>query len=494
MTHINLPPPPVLFIKSISEQGYSLHTAVADLIDNSIAAGSDRVEILIDSSVTPLCLFLCDNGKGMSGEQLTNNMRFPSADMDVPRDDADLGRFGLGLKTASFSQSRKFTVLSKVRYGDRDYEGRTWDVNYLKTTGEWTLLLCESKEINRHLEHRQTLSESFHQNDQAFIPSTVVVWESLYKLNKFKGKAEINDELSELVNHLSLVFHRFISSGNLTIRLNNLLVSPFNPFPTNITDVQNVSETFWQSPEGFIRFQGVILPKRAAAESKSEESIWNIPGKTLDDLQGIYVYRNNRLISYGLWMRSIAKSIYLQFGRVMIDISNSEDVLFHLNVAKASLKIPFALKRAMADCINKVSRQAMLEYRERMVNDVIKSKYPNKGMMLIERQMSSKGPLLKINSDFEIIKQLRGSLNETSLNQLDILFSLFEKKLNMIWDGGNSGKMINDELDDKEMRRISNAKLYYETSGYDQAEIMEWLMESYGSDSSKRDFIKKIFN
>lgn len=490
---INLPPPPVFFIKSISEQGYSLSTAIADLIDNSIAANASRVEILIDTGSRPLKLFIADNGNGMTSDNLTENMRFPSADLEENRDINDLGRFGLGLKTASFSQARKFTVISKFGDYSDNYEGRTWDVEYLKRTKEWTLIVEELHQIDSQLCDYNLLSKSFHSYNENFKTQTLIVWNDLYKIEKLKTKVEINEEIEELRNHLSLVFHRFIKTGALCIRLNNSLVLAFDPFPVHQIDVQSVSESFWQIDNDFIKFQGIILPKRAAEESKSEESIWNIYGKTLEELQGIYIYRNKRLINYGGWLRSIPKSLQLQFGRIRVDISNLNDALFHLNVAKASIKIPFSLKKAMADMVNTVARQAGKEYRERILSNVIKTRVKSAGFSLISKEISSVGPVLRVNNEFELIRQLRNNLNDDDTKKLNIVLNLLEKSLNQAWRGESNGNEFEDELYGLEKDKIVNIKAYYEQLEYSSTEIELWLIETFGSNEDRKAFIRSLF-
>ena len=131
MQYEDVTPNPEYLIKSISEQGYSLETALADLIDNSISANATKVEILINTDEEPFTLFLADNGEGMDEETLKLSMQFPSTSPDGERNNIDLGRFGLGMKTASFSQTRNFTVLSRKK-GTEKYYARTWDLNLLK--------------------------------------------------------------------------------------------------------------------------------------------------------------------------------------------------------------------------------------------------------------------------------------------------------------------------------------------------------------------------
>ena len=104
-------PNPEFLIKSIAEQGYSLETALADLMDNSISAGADCIEVMIRMDEEPFTLFLADNGLGMDEDELRQKMQFPSSSPEKDRQQIDLGRFGLGMKTASFSQTRRFSVI-----------------------------------------------------------------------------------------------------------------------------------------------------------------------------------------------------------------------------------------------------------------------------------------------------------------------------------------------------------------------------------------------
>ena len=160
MSYEDVTPNPEYLIKSISEQGYSLETALADLIDNSISANATKVEILINTDEEPFTLYLADNGEGMDEETLKSSMQFPSTSSDGERESIDLGRFGLGMKTASFSQTRNFTVLSR-KQGTEKYYGRRWDLNLLKENG-WKLWVNSDIEINAILDkYKQQSSEKF---------------------------------------------------------------------------------------------------------------------------------------------------------------------------------------------------------------------------------------------------------------------------------------------------------------------------------------------
>lgn len=486
-----LSPPPVFFIKSISEQGYSLSTAVADLVDNSVTAGAKRIELLINANVSPLRLFIADDGCGMTVEEITANMRFPSADLDAQRAGNDLGRFGLGLKTGSFSQARKFTLVSSKP--GMPYEACTWDVEYLKRTQDWTLIIESDVATKNFLKDFEILSLDFHSRSEVFVPRTLIVWEDLYKLERLKKRSEINDELEELRSHLGLVFHRFLQSGKIEIRLNNSMIDAFDPFPINAHGVQLIAENYWQSTDTFIRFQGIILPKRAAAEVKEGPSVWAPPGQTLEETQGIFVYRNERLISYGGWLRTISKSVSLQFGRIKIDITNASDSEFHLNVAKSSLKLPFGLKRAMAEMVAGVAAQATKEFRERLASGIIRNTTAKSGLSLITRGSNAAGPVLHINHDFEIIRELESGLGSAQLELLRTITGLLEKKLNQIWKGDSvSSSEVDNGLSTEDKEKIIRLKKYYAESGYAAEEIREFLLESFTHNNDTKKFIDSL--
>ena len=166
------------FVRSIAEQGYKIETALADLIDNSIAAGADKIEILVDTTSKPFTLYVADNGRGMSENDLKKAMRFPSSSVEKRRTKSDLGRFGLGLKTASFSQTRSFSVITRNQKS-KLFSGRTWDLSLLDKYG-WKIKVETKPEIDQivesYLERRTKTLGDFHDGFQA---NTIVVWRGL---------------------------------------------------------------------------------------------------------------------------------------------------------------------------------------------------------------------------------------------------------------------------------------------------------------------------
>lgn len=332
-------PNPEELIRSIAEQGYRLETAIADLIDNSISAGADKIEVLLDTDSRPFTLFISDNGQGMDEEDLKSAMRFPSSSMESPREASDLGRFGLGLKTASFSQTRHFTVLSR-KSGSDEYKGRTWDVALLRERG-WVLKVNSPTEIQELLtKYRSTSKSHLGAFDESTTARTIVIWRGLYKFEDYIEEhncAEvIKRELTETTKgHLSLVFHRFLelTKKPLQIRLNNVQVRPFNPFSLGGLGLRRLGLRNRSFGEDTIKVEGFVLPTKSIDEVRNGSGHWTPKGKSLMDLEGIYIYRADRVILYGGWLGLSGRSQRMQLARMRVEIGNAVDHLLQIGRA-----------------------------------------------------------------------------------------------------------------------------------------------------------------
>ncbi|WP_286936922.1 MULTISPECIES: ATP-binding protein [unclassified Pseudoalteromonas] len=436
---INATPVPDFLIKSISEQGYSLEAAIADLIDNSVSARSDAIQVLVDSETEPFQLFLADNGDGMTQGELIHNMQFPSSSPDGNRSLADLGRFGLGLKAASFSQTRKFTVLSRKR-GDKKYFGLTWDVEHLVKTKKWELLVNSEVEVNKLLNDFNNLNQDFNGEISDFSPNTIVIWSGLYKFEKYlkehNRKKALNREIVQnTTEHLGIVFHRFLDNPvqPLTIRVNNSHIKPFNPFPENQQSLRKLE--FRQKDFGHdnIKLEGFVLPSFSIKESQQLGNDWTTPNKSLLDMEGVYIYRSNRLIIYGGWNGLIRKSPRLQLARLRVDIGNKADHLLHLNVAKSQVIIPHDLIKAFKGYIEELTSEAEKEFYNRGIKKFTHQPNPKEAKFL-KKIHSNKGPLLELNHDFPLLNDLVESCNQKQKTQLLLLVRMINTAINKIRD------------------------------------------------------------
>ena len=220
---INIPQADML-MGSMRSMGYSFESAIADVIDNSISANARTVRVFFPTS--PLenqTVGILDDGVGMENEVLFEAMRYGSSSSEDIRKDNDLGRFGLGLKSASLSQCRILTVVSIF---DDEISAYKWDYNYVKKTKNWTLLSL-SKEDCSKLPYINYLKE---QNC-----GTLVLWSDFDILSKANDGQVYNalDNLKEVVSsHMSLIFHRFMrrSKNKIVMYVNNQKLKPLDPF------------------------------------------------------------------------------------------------------------------------------------------------------------------------------------------------------------------------------------------------------------------------
>lgn len=452
-------PNPEYLIKSISEQGYSFEAAIADLIDNSISAGATLVEILIDTHKEPFTLYMADNGSGMNESTLKECMRFPSQSPDDGRDVSDLGRFGLGLKTASFSQTRKFTVISK-NTDSTSFAGRTWDLEHLKKT-KWELLVNNQSSIEALVDDYTAASRAKLNAFDKFTPKTIIQWRGLYKfelyLEEQNRQEALNKEIDVIADHLSLVFHRFMEGSNsLKIRLNNRVLEPFNPFPTMQKDFRSLEFKKRHFGKDVIKIEGFVLPSRAIEENRQGSSIWTTNKRSLMDMEGIYVYRANRLILFGGWNGLIRKAPRLQLARLQVEIGNNADNLLHLNVAKSQVIIPHELKNAFKGYIGDLKQEAEREYFNRGVKKFKEKKKANQ-LELFTRTTSSKGPLLEINENFEVVQMLVENFTAEQKSQWKTITRLINVSINKLRNTHEAQNFFeHNELDDLDIVSLVN--------------------------------------
>jgi hypothetical protein len=429
-------PNPEFLIKSIAEQGYSLETSLADLMDNSISSNADKIEVLIDMDEEPFKLFLADNGDGMSEGELVENMQFPSNSPENDRNRKDLGRFGLGMKTASFSQTRRFTVLSRKR-GEKKYAARTWDVDFLRDNG-WKIIVNSEEEIDDLIGQYQKLSEEHFNKFDNYEANTIVVWSGLYKFEIYlkEGSREnaLKKEINEITaDYLSLVFHRFMERtiSPLKIRINNIQVKPFNPFPEEEKDFRQIEPRQSEFNTDVVKIEGFVLPSRTIEETKAGLSKWTTKNRGLMDMEGIYIYRADRIILFGGWNGIIKKAPRLQLARLRVEVGNKVDHLLHLNVAKSQIVVPYELRMAFEHYIDELKIEAEREYYNRGIRKFSGSKSKT-NYQLFERSASNKGSVLEINKDFPLIKNLQETLDTDQNSQLNLILRMINTRVNSI--------------------------------------------------------------
>ena len=330
-------------MNSMRAIGYSFKTAVADILDNSISAGATEIRIYTPINDEIYMAFF-DNGEGMSQSELLNAMKYGSQ-----RDSYgahDLGRFGLGLKSASLSQCKKLTVVSKK--GGKISAFR-WDLDIV--LDEWDCLELDDLEI-ADLPKIETL-DNVEQG-------TLVVWQEFdiaYKKSNGHVREILSEEVEETEKHLSLVFHRFINKpfNPIKIFINDDKIRGLDPFLEDHpkTDSQKPSPINCEGTE--IVVQQFILPHQNDLSNEDIEKLGGID--FLRNGQGFYVYRNDRLIIYGTWFKLASSNLnseLYKYGRIKVDIPNTLDEIWDIDIKKQNACIPRVILNSLKKAVSNV--------------------------------------------------------------------------------------------------------------------------------------------
>lgn len=356
-------PPAASMSESLRGVGYTLRTAIADLIDNSISAEAKNVWITflwdgVDSFISVL-----DDGIGLSGQELSQAMRPGSKNPQQERNKSDLGRFGLGLKTASLSQCRSFTVASKL---NGEMSIRRWDQDHIVDTDKWEIYLTA----------RAGFQDRLHQLDR-LDAGTLVLWE---KLEETKGKGPLSQQKMQDIflqqadsvkEHLAMVFHRFLegSSPDLKIYIsgdpNNFgeqhRVQPWDPFMTNHPATIKTPEERIVTISGTIKFRGFILPHKDKLDKHQYDIAAGPNGWTSQ--QGFYIYRGRRMLVSGGWLgmgneRLWTKEEPYKLARIKIDIPNTADKEWDIDIKKSTARPPAYVRTRLRDLAGRLRQQA----------------------------------------------------------------------------------------------------------------------------------------
>ena len=345
-------------MESLRGTGYSLPAAISDLIDNSITAGAANIWLQFHWSGANSRVSILDDGRGMTETELVDAMRIGSRSPREERDADDLGRFGLGLKTASISQARSLTVASRTAQSRTPSIGQ-WDLDHLAAVGEWQLLRPSAEVLG---EGAATLGELPH--------GTLVVWE---KLDRLVGDAGVDDQrvrgqfheaLRAVENHIAMVFHRPMTGpGSVAIWLNGQRIAPWDPFLAGEDATQNLgSEYLGRNDE--VGVTPYVLPHHSRLTAEQHRLAGGPEGWNAQ--QGFYVYRNRRLLLPGDWLGlGFQKEEHYKLVRIQVDLSNQSDVEWDIDVRKSRARPPLRFRDDLLRIARATRRRAVEVYRHR---------------------------------------------------------------------------------------------------------------------------------
>ncbi len=403
MKTVRLQPRAKLLLESLRDIGYSLDTALADVIDNSIAAGATKISILASTVAPDVRIGVIDNGRGMNEDELLDAMRPGSRSPLEDRDAADLGRFGLGLKTASFSQCRRLTVVTRK---DGKLSAARWDLDRVARADDWIIEIPDDP-----LEIAWA--------DRIGPRGTLVLWEDLDRLIDVTGSGDrstvIDGRIDDAVRHLELVFHRYLSGetparkgdrgiSRIAIEVNGRALEPLDPFfrSHSATDCGPPDKIGVKGNE--IYFQTFTLPHH----SKVTPSEWERhagPGGYARN-QGFYVYREKRLILHGTWFGLARQTELTKLARVRIDLTNKLDTFWKIDVKKASAQPPQVVRERLRRIIEQIGASSKRVYTARGKRLTDQTLLP-----VWCRSQSNEGISYALNEKHPVIAEFRARLS-----------------------------------------------------------------------------------
>ena len=403
-SELTLRPSAARLLESMRDIGYSFESALADIVDNSISAEATQIHITndLDEEDEPY-LAILDNGRGMSSDGLTAAMRHGSRSPREVREAGDLGRFGLGMKTASFSQCRRLTVVSSVN-GERS--ARCWDLDQVVERDEWILRILDQAAI-AHLPLVEEMSST----------GTLVLWQ---KLDRLDALGPHPDQVYEALNamfstarpHLALTFHRFIAPepGDGTVKVeisvNGAPLDALDPFARLMSPQSDPHEAeVLRMDQGQIHVQAFTLPHHQRISNDQLRALEM--GSSLVETQGLYVYRARRLIAGGTWLGMARRAEITKLLRVRVDVPTSLDAEWSVDVRKSRVRPPAAVRARLRPLVERMTDSARRPYTYRGTRQA-----SGGGMPLWQRVVERGRVRYEINPQHPLVTRIEGAKGE----------------------------------------------------------------------------------
>ena len=366
--NVDLSPSPSRLVESLRDTGYSHQAAFADIVDNSIAAGATTVQIEIFESVMgdEICVAFYDDGSGMDKDELLNAMRYGSEKRPSPK---SLGKFGMGLKTASTAFCRNLTVISNKNAHTNIC---CWDIDNIIKLDEWKLLDVTIEEYGSELEALKTLVGTGS--------GTAVIWRKIDRLVATAGSeysaSALETLISEIRDHLSATFGKFIlrdkKQGGVDLYLNGQALQPWDPTGAFLNNKEETDRVLCQKKnvpinlkDGIethtVNFQlnGYVLPNRSNMSDDEADQV-----RYSNDNQGFYIYREDRLIFSGGWPhRMYSQDSHQNLLRIELNFDHRLDNYFEIDIRKSKINFPPTLRNEIKKIITPWRNSAISRYR-----------------------------------------------------------------------------------------------------------------------------------
>lgn len=475
-----------LLLSSLRSVGYTEETAIADIIDNSLSAIASKIKIKFDWESRRIIIY--DNGYGMKEQRLLDSMKIGSSNPYEQRNQEDLGRFGMGMKTAAFSLGKRLIVVSKE---DGQVSNACWDLEYIEKNNQWKITILNNND-SIIINSREMLKD--------YESGTIVIIDKLDKLidesNINKSEDKFFKVIAKVKRHISLVFHRFIEEDDLSIWLNGNKIEAWNPFVLGNSATQELSKEEFYEDNKVITIEPYILPHKT--KFLLEEDYKKAAGyKGWLQHQGFYIYRNRRLLVYGTWFNFFRKEISYNLARIKLDIGSESDFDWQIDIKKSKAVPPVyieeLLEKVATICVEKSTNvyNSRGVYSKKLNNNISSLSY------VWEQGKNKFGKYsFYLNRKHPLLNEIKNSLNIEGKECLNSYITLVENLSPIMMSGVTDTMQNKDVIMDtteliKEEIHIKKLIDVFRIKGFQNEEIIDTLinMASYRDMS---EIIKKM--
>lgn len=439
---------------AMRSMGYSFEAAIADIIDNSISANANNIQIKFPSNPTNCYVSILDDGSGMNRDTLFDAMKYGSNSCEQERAENDLGRFGLGMKAASLSQCKILTVVSKQNGVKSAYQ---WNYDIILDEKEWLVGELNVLEISMLPE-----IEELEMNNSG----TLVIWQNFDILEKSSGDvySSLKDFKVKIVDYLSLIFHRYLNGeaeNKLNIKVNSLKIKGLDPFlekhkKTNIRQEFNLAINDTKEIERYVIVQPYVLPYQKDLSKEDLDLLGGIAN--LRTKQGFYIYRNKRLIIWGTWF-GIARNELTKHARIKVDIPNTLDDIWSIDIKKQNATIPKSIRNSLTKAVTET-----MDFSVKIQNHRGRIAKLNDDLDYIWHRVQCRENkyMYTINRESRIFELLKENVDDDAMSRFEMVLEEIEHSIpyQQIYID-ISQDVVNEEDNEERLKDIENKGLIW---------------------------------
>lgn len=473
-THEKTPHAKMLLVALRSVE-YTNETAIADILDNSISGAATEIELYFDWDNRRI--IIADNGFGMDYQELMDAMEIGSADPNEMRPSEDLGRFGLGMKTASFSMAKKLLVISKKNSTISNAE---WNLNTVASEDKWEISEYDESEILMILESIDTYTQYNNWKQ-----GTLIIISELDRLidetNIEKSKKNFYKMIRNIKSHIAITFHRFMEEDALKISVNGNKLEAWNPFWIKSPATMELAREELFDGKNEVVVEPYILPHKS--KYNSEEEFKEAAGvKDWRGHQGFYVYRNRRLLVYGTWFGKFKKEPAYNLARIKLDMSADSNFEWDIDIKKSKATLPVAIEEQITQIAYLAIEKSVAVYNSRGVYNR-KNTSNNTSLKYVweQRKNISGNYMFYLNKKHPMLLKILSGMDENAQKELKTYLSLVESYSPTMLSGvmdKETDFVVSDEDKKREILNIQEKIRIYRMLQYDDVEIYDTLYDS----------------